>query len=379
MPVIRQFFYSYLSVLDRYLLREFTLNLLAVTSVLWLIFVATRFARYLAQAAVGNLPSEVIFTLLGYSSLGALSLLLPMATFLAVMLALGRMNTDNELTVMSACGVPFNRLIRNVTLFSGTIAVIVALLSLVIVPNVLSGRYELEQRAKMSADTSGLIAGNFKESRNGDWTFYSQGLSEDKQGMLNVFIEIHRDTRPLVFRADKGRFEIDAETGNKYLILEQGYRYEGQAGDQDFTIAQYETHSLMIEKGEQKQVRERHKALPSSTLWQRGQTRDLAELQWRTSSAIMTLVLSLLAISLANTGPRKGRYAGLFPAILVYIIYSNLLGVTRAWVAKGVMAPFLGAIWVHLLMIVVLLLMLNKHKIRYHWLQYQTNKEQEAV
>jgi len=379
MPVIRQFFHTYLSVIDRYLLREFSLNLLAVTSVLWLIFVATRFARYLAQAAVGNLPSEVIFTLLGYSSLGALSLLLPMGTFLAVMLALGRMNADNELTVISACGIPFNRLVRNVALFAGTISIIVAVLSLVIVPNVLSGRYELEQRAKMSADTSGLIAGNFKESRNGDWTFYSQGLSEDKQGMINVFIEIHQDTRPLVFRADKGRFEIDAETGNKYLILEKGYRYEGQAGDQDFTIAQYKTHSLMIEKGEEKQVRERQKALPTSTLWQRGQARDLAEVQWRTSSAIMAFVLSLLAITLANTGPRKGRYAGLFPAILVYIIYSNLLGITRAWVSKGVMAPFIGAVWVHILMVIVLLLMLNKHKIRYWWQKYQSNKEQEAV
>ncbi len=379
MPAIRQFFSSYVSVIDRYLLREFILNLLAVTSVLWLIFVATRFARYLAQAAVGNLPSEVIFTLLGYSSLGALSILLPMATFLAVMLALGRMNSDSELTVMAACGIPRHRLIRNVALFAGTISLFVAVLSLIIVPNVLSGRYELEQRAKMSADTSGLIAGSFKESRNGDWTFYSQGLSEDKQGMVNVFIEIHRDTRPLVFRADKGRFEVDSETGNKYLVLEQGYRYEGQAGDQDFTIAHYDTHSLMIEKGEEKQVHERHKALPTTTLWQRGQAKDLAEIQWRVSAAFMTFILSLLAISLANTGPRKGRYAGLFPAILVYIIYSNLLGVTRAWVSKGVIAPLLGAVWVHALMIIVLLLVMNKHKIRYYWLQYQLNKQKEAV
>lgn len=379
MPVIRHFLSTYLSVIDRYLLREFALNLFAVTSVLWLIFVATRFARYLAQAAVGNLPSEVIFTLLGYSSLGALSVLLPMATFLGVMLALGRMNADNEITVMSACGVPHRRLVRNVTLFSGSIAIGVALLSLIIVPNVLSGRYELEQRAKMSADTSGLIAGNFKESRNGDWTFYSQGLSEDKQGMVNVFIEIHRDTRPLVFRAEKGRFEIDSETGNKYLVLEEGYRYEGKAGDQDFTIAKYKTHSLMIEKGEAKQVHVRHKALPTSLLWQRGEARDLAEVQWRISSAVMTLILSLLAISLANVGPRKGRYAGLFSAILVYIIYSNLLGVTRAWVSKGIIAPLVGAVWVHVLMIIVLMVMVNKHKVRYYWLQYQLRKQQEAM
>lgn len=110
-------------------------------------------------------------------------------------------------------------------------------------------------------------------------------------------------------------------------------------------------------------------------LWQRGSNKDLAELEWRTSSAIMTVVLGLIAISLANAGPRKGRYAGFFPAILVYIIYSNLLGVTRAWVTKGVVAPWFGAIWVHVLMISILVLVLNRHKLRYCWLQYQQNKK----
>lgn len=365
MLAIRQFTHQYFSILDRYLWREFGLYLLAVTSVLWLIFVATRFARYLAQAAVGNLPSDVIFTLLGYSSLGALSLLLPLGTFLAVMLALGRMNADNELTVIATCGVSNKRLTRNVVVFSGAVAIIVGMLAFVLVPNALSSRYELEQHAKVAADTSGLVSGTFKESRNGDWTFYSQNLSDDKESMENIFIEIHRDDRrPLIFRAERGKFDIDAATGDKYLILEQGYRYEGQAGDRNFTIAEYASHSLLIEKGEKSQARERHKALSTTTLWQRGQQRDLAELQWRASSVIMTIILSLMAINLAKAAPRQGRYVGFFPAILIYIIYSNLLGVTRAWVSKGVIAPWLGAVWVHLLMIMVLLLMFNWSKIR---------------
>jgi len=365
MLAIHQFTHRYLSILDRYLWREFGLYLLAVTSVLWLIFVATRFARYLAQAAVGNLPSDVIFTLLGYSSLGALSLLLPLGTFLAVMLALGRMNADNELTVIATCGVSNKRLTRNVVVFSGAVAIIVGMLAFVLVPNALSSRYELEQHAKVAADTSGLVSGTFKESRNGDWTFYSQNLSDDKESMENIFIEIHRDDRrPLIFRAERGKFDIDAATGDKYLILEQGYRYEGQAGDRNFTIAEYASHSLLIEKGEKSQARERHKALSTTTLWQRGQQRDLAELQWRASSVIMTIILSLMAINLAKAAPRQGRYVGFFAAILIYIIYSNLLGVTRAWVSKGVIAPWLGAVWVHLLMIIIVVLMFNWSKIR---------------
>jgi lipopolysaccharide export system permease protein len=74
----------------------------------------------------------------------------------------------------------------------------------------------------------------------------------------------------------------------------------------------------------------------------------------------------------ANSGPRKGRYAGLLPGILAYIVYSNLLGVTRAWIAKGLIPIWLGSIWVHALMIVLLILMFNKEKVRHAWLQRQT-------
>ncbi|WP_438971207.1 LPS export ABC transporter permease LptF [Methylophaga sp.] len=346
------------------MLKEFSINLIAVTGVLWLIYVSTRFARYLADAAVGNMPADVIFSLLGLSSLGALSILLPIGAFLAVMLGLGRMSSDNELTVMAACGISNLRVMRNVLLFAGSIAVIVAVLALYIVPGVMSDRYELQQRAKVSANTTGLIAGSFKESRDGDWTFYSEGLSANKQFMENVFIEIHREEKPLIFRSETGYFEVDSITGNKFLVLDDGYRYEGKAGDQDFTIAQFGSHSLLVEKGDDGEVRERHKAMPTKQLLERGEAQDIAEVQWRTSAALMTLLLCLMAIPLANAGPRQGRYAGFVPAVLLYIVYSNLLGVNRAWVAKGDIPLWLGGVWVHLLMLGLLLVLLNRQKLR---------------
>ncbi len=374
MPIVQRLFYKHFTVIDRYLLREFIVNLFAVTAVLWLIFVATRFARYLAQAAVGNLPGEAILSLLGFSSLSALTGILPIASFLAVMLALGRLSSDSELTVIAACGIPTKRLVRNVFMFSSAFALIILSLSLFIVPDVLSNRSLMEQQAKLSADTSGLIAGSFKESRSGDWTFYSQGLSDDGQSMENVFIEIKRESRPLIFRAARGHFNVDSATGDKYLVLEDGYRYEGQAGEQNFTIAEYKSHRVLIEKGDEKQVSQRHKTLPTKTLLERGSNYDWAELHWRLAMALMTIVLCLAAVQLANTGPRKGRYAGFFRAVLTYILYSNLLGVTKSWIAKGVVAPWFGIIWVHLIVILILLVYVYRQKIRLQWQHVMTRK-----
>ena len=377
MPALRQLFAAQFSLIDRYMLREFFINLIAVVGVLWLIYVATRFARYLADAAVGNLPADVIFSLLWLNSLGALSVLLPIATFLAVLLGLGRMSADNELTVIAACGIAGNRIRRNVLVFTGLMAIIVGLLALSIVPDVLSGRYQLEQKAKVTANTTGLVAGSFKESQKGDWTFYSQGVSKETGQLQNVFIEIQRQPKPLIFRAERGHFEVDPRTGDKYLILEDGYRYEGDAGDLDFVIAEYASHSLLVEKGGQQQYREKAKATATSVLWERGSNEDLAEIQWRISSAVMTVILGLLAMTLAHAGPRQGRYAGLLPAVLVYIVYSNLLGVTRAWVEKGEIAPWLGLIWVHLLMLLIWWLLSNRLPLQRKW-QHLRQKGQPA-
>lgn len=367
MPALRQLVAAQFSLIDRYMLREFFINLIAVVGVLWLIYVATRFARYLADAAVGNLPADVIFSLLWLNSLGALSVLLPIATFLAVLLGLGRMSADNELTVIAACGIAGNRIRRNVLIFTGLMAIIVGLLALSIVPDVLSGRYQLEQKAKVTANTTGLVAGSFKESQKGDWTFYSQGVSKETGQLQNVFIEIQREPKPLIFRAERGHFEVDPRSGDKYLVLEDGYRYEGDAGDLDFVIAEYASHSLLVEKGGQQQYREKAKATATTALWQRGTNEDLAELQWRISSAVMTVILGLLAMTLAHAGPRQGRYAGLLPAVLVYIVYSNLLGVTRAWVEKGEIVPWLGLIWVHLLMLLIWWLLSNRQQLQRKW------------
>lgn len=378
MPALRQLIAAQFSLIDRYMLREFFINLIAVVGVLWLIYVATRFARYLADAAVGNLPADVIFSLLWLNSLGALSVLLPIATFLAVLLGLGRMSADNELTVIAACGIAGNRIRRNVLLFTGMMAVIVAVLALLIVPDVLSGRYQLEQKAKVTANTTGLVAGSFKESQRGDWTFYSQGVSQETGQLQNVFIEIQRQPKPLIFRAERGHFEVDPRSGDKYLILEDGYRYEGAAGDLDFVIAQYASHSLLVEKGGQQQYREKAKATPTSVLWQRGSNEDLAELQWRISSALMTVILGLLAMTLAHAGPRQGRYAGLLPAVLVYIVYSNLLGITRAWVEKGEIAPLIGLLWVHLFMLVIWWLLSNRQQLSRKWQQKRLKGQSAA-
>ena len=50
---------------------------------------------------------------------------------------------------------------------------------------------------------------------------------------------------------------------------------------------------------------------------------------------------------LSRTAPRQGKYAKLFVAILIYVIYSNLLGMSQTWVEQGTVPGMLGLWWVH--------------------------------
>ena len=72
------------------------------------------------------------------------------------------------------------------------------------------------------------------------------------------------------------------------------------------------------------------------------------------------LLLAVLGVLLARTTPRQGRYAKLFMAILVYIIYMNLMTVARAWVEHSVAPPGLGMWWVHGVVLAVIAVLLGR-------------------
>ncbi|MDP6151491.1 MAG: LptF/LptG family permease, partial [Gammaproteobacteria bacterium] len=86
----------------------------------------------------------------------------------------------------------------------------------------------------------------------------------------------------------------------------------------------------------------------------------IAELQWRLSVPIMLLVLSLIAVPLSKAPPRQGRYNNLALGILVYLVYTNMLGASKAWVEDGIISPAIGLWWVHVLFILFAAIMLMR-------------------
>jgi len=339
------------SILNRYLFRETLVSWLGVTGVLLLILLSSRFSRYLGQAAAGELPGEAVFSLLGLGVVNYLTLLIPIGLLLGIMMALGRLYRDSEMTALMACGVGPGQVYRPIMLLAGILAVALVALSMYLGP--LSARQtdKVHQRAEREARLSVFESGRFKGSEDGSKVFYARQVDDDGQ-LHDVFLHGDQNGNEALVTARTGHQTLDGETGDRTLVLRDGYRYQGEPGRADYAIIQFGTHGVSLAGGDgERYVANKVDFLPTAELWKRGSRGTIAELEWRISIPVMALILAFLAVPLARTSPRQGRYGRLLAAILVYIIYSNLLGVSKVWVQRGTLSPAIGLWWVHVLML----------------------------
>lgn len=333
-------------VIDRYILKEILSTLLVVLFVLLVIFLSNRFVRFLADASAGDLDAGLVLTLLGMKMLGALVIILPLGLFMAVLLGLSRLYKDSEMVALNACGVSVRRVYRAVIWLAVAVAAAVAAVSFYAAPWAEEQSYRIHDTQEARPLLSGIGAGRFTEATNGDGVMYFERTSDDGELMLGVFIQQHRREGEVVLSAQRGRRWQD-ETGAQYLLLLDGYRYEGRPGDAAFRIVRFEQHAVRIEAPDIVPSLRKQRARPTTELLGAQEPAAVAELQWRVSMPLSVLLLALLAVPLSRTNPRQGKYARLFVAVLVYLIYSNLLGVSNSWVARGRLAPEIGMWWVH--------------------------------
>lgn len=341
-----------LGVFGRYLARETLQSWAAVAGVLTLVILVNRFALYLGEAAAGRISSGITLVLLGLNLIGLMQIVIPVSLFLATMLVLGRLYRDHEMAVATACGLSPGRLYRPFLVLAGVAAVGIAGISLVAAPWAAALGHRIEVRAQREARVSLLVPGRFKPIGNGRSVFYAEQGKAD--GTLSgVFAELDETNkgRPTVLTGSEGELKINPANGERHLLLEQGYRYSGKPGRSGWTVTRFRRADILIHAGGSAKVGGpvALNRLPSAALWGRDDAPARAEREWRLIQPLTVLVLILIAVPLAQTRPRQGRYARLVPAILVYVLYFNLLGVGQTWVAHGRIPPLPGLWWVPLL------------------------------
>ncbi len=153
--------------------------------------------------------------------------------------------------------------------------------------------------------------------------------------------------------AATGHQEI-AENGDRFMVLENGRRYEVEPGTPEFRILEYKRYAIRLETKEARGIERTPRNTPTLELMEKNHPVYRAELLWRLSVPFSAIVLALLAIPMSFVNPRAGRSANMILALFTYMLYLNLMTISQAWVASGRISFALGLTAVHLFMLCLL-------------------------
>ncbi|OZG75537.1 LPS export ABC transporter permease LptF [Hahella sp. CCB-MM4] len=339
-----------MSTLSRYFSRQILLMLSAMTFVLLVTFTSTRFIQYLSDAALGKISADVVFPIMAYRMPGFLAMILPVALFLSILLVYGRLYIDNEMAALRATGVSNWRLIGYTAWSTLTVTAVVALFSLYLNP---LGRQQTESILNDQAQRTEfdfVVPGKFHSTGNHQRVFYTESKSDNNDVLGNVFIAEKNDQGQLsVLVGNRGNLIYTPENRQRYLVLTNGHRYNGVPGQRDYNNLSFERYGILVEPPEISDKDTLDEAIPTLTLLKNNSPKASANLQWRLSLPLLVPVVALLAIPLSRVDPRQGRFARIFPALMIYISYLGLLIYGRKAIEQQAYPAVIGLWPVHLL------------------------------
>lgn len=338
----------------RSLQRELVTTAIGAFVVLLGIVLAQRVAYYIGVAAKGSLASDAINTLLGFTMLKYLPMLLSLTLFLSVLLTLSRWHRDSEMVVWFSSGMSITNWIRPVMMFALPVIATIALLSLFVTPWATHKGSDFKDQLQSRDELATISPGVFKESRNAERVYFVESFDELGNIVKNIFVQSRQHQKLGIIVAAEGHRE-KATNGDDFLIMEKGRRYEGDPDTREFTITNFERYAIRIEPTEVQQEPPGIQAKSNTELLKEKNPRSNAELQWRLAIPISAFVLVLLAVPLSFVDPRSGRSANLMMALLIYVIYNNLLSITQAWVARDKLSPIIGLWPVHIIFLLLTL------------------------
>ncbi|PPK77774.1 lipopolysaccharide export system permease protein [Methylobacter tundripaludum] len=337
------------TVLDKMVALDLLRTLLAVWSVIVVIIVSRQFIRILDRAVEGQVSNQTLLTVLGLKTIIASAAFLPAALFMAVLMVLGRMYRDQEMSAVASAGGGAGTVYRSIFLLVFPLSVLSAGLSFYVSPWAEAMMEELMHQDKESADLRGIAAGKFSEYSQGDLVFYVEKIDDDKT-MHQVFVQHRQGDRLAIINAEVGRLR-DLPDG-RYVVLENGERIQGQPGAVNYVLEQFTEYAVRMETKESA-ANFGKESVASGTLASSGQITDIAELQRRFSIPMGIVLLSFIAVPLAQMSPRGGVYGNMLVGFLIYFSYGNFIRVSQSWVMNQTIPAWLGVFGVNTLLLLV--------------------------
>ncbi len=339
-------------IFARYLTREIYYSMFLLLVILLFIMAANNLIHFVEDAASGSISVEMAFKMLVLMFPQMVAVLLPISLFLAILSVYGKLFAQSELVIALSSGMSFKKLWLIAHRPTVVVILVTGVITLFIQP--LMTYYQNSIKNSLSSDSGSVSliqSGQFVSLNGGKEVVYLGGRSKDNAFVSNVFIYIQGDAPHdfKVISAPNGHSWVNPENHENFMVLTKGYQYQGKDNSLDYNIVSFGDYALRMPSALTPDSNPGVDAVSSWQLLHENSLQASSELEWRFSVPIVTWVLALLAVGLSYVRPRQGRFGNFLPAVLIFVIYFNLLIASRAWLQAGVISPWIGLWWVHLL------------------------------
>ena len=335
-----------MKILDRYLVREVVLpsliGLLVLTFVLEIPPILREGEQLIAKGVELSTVAHVLFTLLPQ----ALSLTIPMAVLLGLLIGFGRLSADREFVALQACGISLGRLLRPVALIAAVGTVATAYEMIVALPNANQAFREI---------TVGLVATR-AETNIKPHVFFEEFPNRvvyvrdtvPGEGWRDVFLaDSSRADQTDVYFAKEGRLLVDRAKQTVQLHLKDGTRHTLNLKNPDeYQGTEFGTIVLTVDPSTVF-PRPPPRGVPEKTIAElRADSGQNAAQGLPTHSERFMIafkfalpfacpVLALIALALGASNRKDGKLASFVIGVLVIFAYYVLLYGARALANSG--------------------------------------------
>ncbi len=331
------------TILDRLLIREVLRTLLVILVVLLMLILANALVKLLGEVATGEISLRLMGLYFGVQVIRLAAFITPPAFFFAILWVLGQMYRNSEMAAVNAAGVGVLRLYRPFLLVALLLALAVGAVSLHFYPLARAHAHAVAEGEKSSVRFAGLRAGGFTEFEQGGFLVFVGSIREDRR-LEELFIRYEREGHSGLVVAAGSRVETGDE--GRFLVLEKGYRYDGEPGEEGFSIGRFEEYGLRLPDARTIYQVSDVELMPLPALLAGNSLRMRAELQWRLAAPLSVFALMLVSLPLSRSLPRQGVYGRLVVAVVFYALYLNLMRLAHEWMKKGQLPEWMGVWWV---------------------------------
>ncbi|GEP10057.1 LPS export ABC transporter permease LptF [Methylobacterium gnaphalii] len=300
--------------IERYIFRitlgAFLACLIGLTGTIWV----TQALRELDLVTAKGQTLLIFLLITGLSLPTLITVIAPVALFIAVIYALNKLNGDSELIVMSAAGMAPRQILKPFFTLAMAVSVMVAFLTIQVMPSSFQELRDVLTRVRGDFVANVVKEGQFTSLDSGI-TFHFRERGRD--GSLNgLFIQDKREAgKTVVYLAEKG--VVTDYDGQTYLTLTNGSVHRQQKDSRDSSIVTFERYAVdlaafsppdgdVIYKPRERSTSQLLFPDTSENLYKLQKGRFRAELHDRLSAWLYPIALALIAFA-ALGDPRTTR------------------------------------------------------------------------